>query len=214
MSYLSTIAQAAYGAGTLRAATWLERQQQTLRQHSPEHVLAAVRDILAQGTAQGLDAARRDIIAGSLAYRDKRVEQMRYAQFRAAGYPIGSGIVESAHQTEVHARLKGAGMFWARAQVNPMLSVRGIDGNDRWAEAWPALTAQLRAQRANQARQRRLARQPPVPAVSAAPAPAPTASIVPPRPPSAVPRPRPARPRRPAADHPWRHMTIGRPRSA
>jgi hypothetical protein len=80
VSYLSTIAQAAYGAGTLRAASWLEQQQQVLRQHSPEQVLAAVQDILEQGTAQGMDTARMDIIAGSLAYLDKRVDQMRYAR--------------------------------------------------------------------------------------------------------------------------------------
>ena len=148
MSYLSTIAQAAYGAGTLRAATWLERQQQTLRQHSPEHVLAAVRDILAQGTAQGLDAARRDIIAGSLAYRDKRVEQMRYAQFRAAGYPIGSGIVESAHQTEVHARLKGAGMRWGERGTDTMCHLRALllCHADQWDHYWSASTSTVHLQ--------------------------------------------------------------------
>jgi hypothetical protein len=39
--------------------------------------------------------------ATALAYLVTRVEQMRYAQFRAAGWPIGSGMVESANKQVV-----------------------------------------------------------------------------------------------------------------
>jgi hypothetical protein len=37
-----------------------------------------------------------------------------------AGWPIGSGSVESANKLVVEARLKGAGMRWERQNVNPM----------------------------------------------------------------------------------------------
>jgi hypothetical protein len=51
----------------------------------------------------------------------KRVALMQYPSFAAAGWPIGSGSVEIANKLVVEARLKGAGMHWARSNVNPLL---------------------------------------------------------------------------------------------
>ena len=45
-----------------------------------------------------------------LSYLRKREELMQYPQFRRQGWPIGSGMVESANKLVVEARLKGAGM--------------------------------------------------------------------------------------------------------
>jgi len=41
-------------------------------------------------------------------YLKARWEQIQYARFREAGYPIGSGIVESACKLVVEQRLKGS----------------------------------------------------------------------------------------------------------
>ena len=79
-----------------------------------------------------------------LAYLTKRVDQMAYPAFQAAGWPIGSGIVESANKLVVEARLKGAGMHWARASVNPMLVLRNAVCNDRWRTVWAASAAHIR----------------------------------------------------------------------
>jgi len=61
---------------------------------------------------------------------------MTYALFRAQGYPIGSGCVESANKLVVESRMKGAGMHWAEEHVNPMLALRNIVCNDRWKTSW------------------------------------------------------------------------------
>lgn len=69
---------------------------------------------------------------------------MQYPQFQAQGWPIGSGIVESANKLVVQARLKGPGMHWERKNVNPMLALRLAVCNDRWAEMWnKALASRL-----------------------------------------------------------------------
>ena len=64
--------------------------------------------------------------------------------FQAQGWPIGSGMVESANKLVVEARLKGAGMHWSRASVNPLLALRNAVCNDRWAEAWEQSVAHIR----------------------------------------------------------------------
>ncbi|WP_220210727.1 hypothetical protein [Reticulibacter mediterranei] len=59
---------------------------------------------------------------------------MQYPRFRRDGWPIGSGMVESANKNIVEARLKGPGMHWQGNYVNPMLALRNAVCNDRWQE--------------------------------------------------------------------------------
>jgi hypothetical protein len=90
-----------------------------------------------------------------LSYLEKREGQVQYPAYLAAGWPIGSGMVESANKLLVEEWLKGSGMHWARSHVNPLVALRTIAFNDRWDEAWPQVTIVLR----RQAWQRRLQRQ-------------------------------------------------------
>ncbi len=82
---------------------------------------------------------------------------MDYPGFQAAGWPIGSGMVESGNKLVVEARLKGAGMHWAREQVNPMLARRKLVCSDRWQAGWPAVRT-ARRPAAGQRRRQRLQR--------------------------------------------------------
>ena len=61
---------------------------------------------------------------------------MQYPQFQRDGWPIGSGMVESANKNVVEARLKGTGMHWERSHVNPLLALRAAVCNERWQEMW------------------------------------------------------------------------------
>ena len=82
-----------------------------------------------------------------LNYLAKREAMLRYPQFIAAGWPIGSGVAESANKLVVQARLKGPGMHWQREQVNPMLALRNVVFNERWDENWPEIVRGLRLKR-------------------------------------------------------------------
>jgi hypothetical protein len=221
--YLGAVARACFGADTTTAERWLAAQLRELLEGDPDVVLGklrGLRDELALTAGNAATQAKLEAVTTSLHYLEQRRDQIRYADFRAAGYPIGSGSVESAHTVVVEARLKGAGMHWARAHVDPMLALRNAVCNDRWAEAWGQIAAELRRQAAAQARARRQARRAArVAAAVPTPAPAP-AALVGPRsvpPPSASGAPAPARParapaapareaapHRPAASHPWR----------
>src|SRR5260221_14162840 len=83
------------------------------------------------------------VVAETLSYLEKRTAQMQYPAFQAEGWPIGSGMVESANKGVVEARLKGAGMHWSRLSVNPLLALRNAVCNDRLAEAWEQSVAHI-----------------------------------------------------------------------
>jgi hypothetical protein len=84
---------------------------------------------------------------------------MQYPAYQEAGWPIGSGMVESANKLVVEARLKGAGRHWERRHVNPMLVLRNAVCNERWHETWQTgLTHRLaaRSHRRQERTERRL----------------------------------------------------------
>jgi hypothetical protein len=141
--YISAIGQAVSNAGTDLGAPWLSEQLHRLKHDGPLEVLAELR-------ALRQDHPQLEEVGARLAYLEKRVDQMQYSTYQAQGWPIGSGIVESAHKVVMQARLKGAGMHWQRANVNPMLALRTAVCNDRWAEAWEALSDQQHGQRIQQ----------------------------------------------------------------
>lgn len=136
VEHLSTVAQAVFGPGTAEASEWLGVHRHALRHGQEELVLAAVAGLARQSK---LPATAVETVKGALTYLATRREHIRYAHFSDAGWPIGSGCVESANKLVVEARLKGAGMHWARANVNPMLALRTLLANHRWTQTWPAL---------------------------------------------------------------------------
>lgn len=192
VEHLGRAAQAGFGPGTAAGSEWLGHQIHALRHGAEDSVGAALATVAAM---PGLGSAARDVVTGVAGYLTTRREQIRYQAFAAAGYPLGSGCVESANKLVVEARLKGAGMHWARPNVDPMLALRNLLANDRWADEWPTLWRHLRTAR----RPRRVVPTPP-PRPSAPP---PTILTVPSAPRSR-PRPNLVVNGRPTRDHPWK----------
>lgn len=135
--YLATIAQAPGADGPLLSAAEHADLRQALKHAGPAAVLPRLREVVASQTGN-------DDLTTALAYLDTRVEQMDYPHFVAAGWPIGSGMVESANKLVVEDRLKGAGMHWADQNVNPLLALRNAVCNDRWEACWGVIERGLR----------------------------------------------------------------------
>ena len=113
--------------------------------HFPPHMLdrclhilkhRGPRALLRLADRLGSDLAQQKGVQEHLDYLLKREAFMQYPEFQRNGWPIGSGMVESANKNIVEARLKGSGMHWERENVNPMLALRNAVCNDRWREMW------------------------------------------------------------------------------
>ncbi|MHB0869280.1 MAG: ISKra4 family transposase [Chloroflexota bacterium] len=223
--YIAKAGQAVYGLGTAETSEWVGEQLHELKTGDPDKVLAALRG-LEKEVDERVEVGRREevlkVVTGSLEYLEKRREQIAYAEFLRAGYPIGSGVVESANKLVVEARLKGSGMHWADEQVDPMLALRNVVCSDRWEEAWGQISQRL----GQQARERKTALRAerqgrkaetasevasgePVREAAVALSAAETQAS-----PQTVKKSTTTGTgsRRPGKDHPWRHMLIGRPR--
>jgi len=137
--HVNSIGEFLHGEHTPESQAWLKERLQRLKHKGPDELLHEI---------QALQPQHPDskAISGNLAYLEKRKEQMQYPLFQAHGWPIGSGIVESGNKLVVEARMKGSGMHWAEAHVNPMLALRNIICSDRWKEEWPKIETRLRQQ--------------------------------------------------------------------
>lgn len=69
-------------------------------------------------------------------YLKNQGRRLRYDHFRAAGYDIGSGRVESACKHVVANRMKRSGMIWSDDGAQQMLSLRAAYLNGGWAQLW------------------------------------------------------------------------------
>jgi len=65
---------------------------------------------------------------------------MNYQHYRPAGYPVGSGSVESGCKVVMETRMKQAGMRWSRPRAQTILALRSILLSNRWDQVWPSLT--------------------------------------------------------------------------
>ena len=63
---------------------------------------------------------------------------MKYDEYLAAGYPIGSGVVEGACRHLVKDRMEQTGMRWRIEGAQAILSLRSIYVNGDW-DAFHAL---------------------------------------------------------------------------
>ena len=109
--YVNEIGQAVQAAGGRLPALWLDGVLHRLKHQGPQRVLAHLSWLAARYPSP--------TIQEKLAYLQKREAHMQYPTYQAAGWPIGSGSVESANKGVVEARLKGAGMRLRSTQRQP-----------------------------------------------------------------------------------------------
>jgi hypothetical protein len=142
--HLSHLLEALKQAGQKFPEKILERCLHLLKHRGPGSLLKMAEQI-------PTDLAQLQGVEGHLEYLRKREALMQYPVFRSQGWPIGSGMVESANKLVVQARLKGPGMHWERKHVNSMLALRLAVCNERWQEMWRK-ARQKRSQFSAQAR--------------------------------------------------------------
>jgi len=135
----TAIYQACQEQGVQLGGGWMAQQRERLKTEGGTAVLATLRQLQEAYPQVDLDEP--------LGYLARREAMLQYPRFQAEGWPIGSGIVESANKLVVEARLKGAGMHWQRHNINPMLALRNVVCNERWQSSWPTIAAGLRQRR-------------------------------------------------------------------
>jgi hypothetical protein len=125
---LRAVGQALFGEGSAAGAAWVQARLDELWAGDTARVIAALE---AAAAARAEPAVQQAVV-----YFRNNQGRMHYPEYRAAGYPIGSGTVESGAKTVVHGRMNRPGRGWKRDHGQAMLAALSELHSDRFENAW------------------------------------------------------------------------------
>jgi hypothetical protein len=128
---LWAVAHCFHPEGSDEAKVFVEQRLRDLLQGRVGYVISGLRRRL---KAEKLSAQRRKVVRSALEYLGNNKGHMRYDEYLAAGYPIGSGVAEGACRHLVKDRMEQTGMRWTVEGAQAMLHVRALYLNDQWGE--------------------------------------------------------------------------------
>ena len=80
---------------------------------------------------------RRRVLADTVRYFEHNAHRMAYDRYRQKGYPIGSGVVESACGHVIAQRMKiTTTMSWNQTQADAILHLRCLVKSKQWDRFW------------------------------------------------------------------------------
>jgi hypothetical protein len=135
MERLWKVAWCLFEEGTQKAEAqrWVEDRLRMLLDGKVGYVIGGLRQTL---TKRKLRGPGRKTMRGVIGYFDGNRSRMRYDEYLAAGYPIGSGVIEGACRHLVKDRLERAGMRWHPDGAQAMLDLRATYLNGEWEAFW------------------------------------------------------------------------------
>ena len=116
-----------------QAERWVEDRLRMLLDGKVGLAIGGLRQTL---TKRKLRGPRRKTMREVIGYFDRNRGRMRYDEYLAAGYPIGSGVIEGACRHLVKDRLERAGMRWHPDGAQAMLDLRAVYLNGEWEAFW------------------------------------------------------------------------------
>lgn len=130
---LWAVGQAVYGEGSEKTKAWVEANLDALWAGQGWAVVGALHALRVD------QSSVPDEVRQAPGYFESNLARMRYEQFRAQGYPIGSGTVESGGRNVVHLRMRRPGRGWSRNNAQAMLAGLSELHSGRFDHAWQHL---------------------------------------------------------------------------
>jgi hypothetical protein len=121
------------GKQKAEAEKWVEDRLRMLLDGKVGYVIGGLRQTL---TKRKLRGSRCKTMREVIGYFEGNRSRMRYDEYLAAGYPIGSGVIEGACRHLVKDRLERAGMRWQPDGAQAMLDLRATYLNGEWDAFW------------------------------------------------------------------------------
>ncbi len=111
---------------------WLTEQKSRIKENRLDEVVEELKEYM---EAEEVAAAKAPVRALTRYVRN-RPGQFNYKDAIAAGLPIGSGEIESAHRYVVQQRLKIPGAWWDINNARQVLALRVLRANGKWGNYW------------------------------------------------------------------------------
>ena len=133
--HVSLLCRILFGSNEKRMERRRQRWWGNLDAGQVEKIILQARHVLPD------DPELRKTAVAEIQYLDKNKERMRYAEFRAQGLFVGSGVVEAGCKTVIGQRLKQSGMEWTIRGANAIIALRCMMKSNRLEDYWESRVA-------------------------------------------------------------------------
>jgi len=133
VEYLWDAANALLGERHPERTTWVRGHLLALLRGQTDQVVTA---LTAAADEPTLSPTQHKAIATTIGYYRRNAPFMRYDQYLARGWPIGTGVIESACGHLVKDRMEQAGMRWTKDGAHAILDLRAVRLTDDWDAYW------------------------------------------------------------------------------
>jgi hypothetical protein len=128
---LWNVAHLFHREGSGEAAEFVNHHLRMLLEGKVGYVIGRFKRLREEHALRG---SQRSVVNAVIGYYENNRQHMRYDEYLAAGYPIGSGVAEGACRHVVKDRLEQTGMRWTVPGAQAMLHLRAIYLNGHWQD--------------------------------------------------------------------------------
>jgi hypothetical protein len=133
VEYLWDAANAVLGERHPERTTWVRTHLLALLRGQTDQVVTALAAAADEPTRS---ATQRTAIAATIRYYRRNAPYMHYDHYLERGWPIGTGVIESACGHLVKDRMEQAGMRWTKDGAHAILDLRAVRLTDDWDAYW------------------------------------------------------------------------------
>ena len=128
--HVNALGKLLYGSDPAMMRRWIHSRVEQLDQGLIEDLVASLKRI------HPTDSIACEQLRREIAYFEINAPRMRYADFRARGLFVGSGVIEAGCRTIIGQRLKNSGMHWSVRGANAIIHLRCCQLSNRFDEFW------------------------------------------------------------------------------
>ena len=131
--YLWDTANALLGETHPQRVAWVRAYLEPLLAGQTDAVITALE---AEANDPTCTATQRQAVRRTIGYYQRNRPYMRYDEYLARGWPIGTGVIEGACGHLVKDRMEQSGMRWTKAGAQAVLDLRAVRLNGHWDPYW------------------------------------------------------------------------------
>ena len=129
--YVWEVGTAIYGEKNPKRREWVREKLLDILNGKVGYVIGALKQIKHKNT---FSKTKLDTFNKVIRYLSNHKHMMHYDKYLGNGYPIGTGVVESACGSLVKNRMERNGMRWSVVGAQAMLQVRAVARNKDWKQ--------------------------------------------------------------------------------
>ena len=122
-----------FGERSKEGKAWVHEKLKQILNGGVGYVIGSLKQI---ETKRNLKGTKQKAVKKAITYFERHKDWMKYDVYLSEGFPIASGVVESACGSVVKDRMEGCGKRWSVDGAESVLILRSLEKSNDYTEYW------------------------------------------------------------------------------